>query len=72
MLSRGPACGDATAETSKAADSTELESCRKQFRGCAQAADAWSFNICRERYGGRTRSNGRWLADQRAGTGMND
>src|SRR4249920_2504958 len=39
-MSRGPACGDATAETRSAADSTDLCSCRKPFGGCGLAADA--------------------------------
>jgi len=39
-MSRGPACGDATAETRSAADSTDLGSCRKPFGGCGLAADA--------------------------------
>jgi len=38
-LSRGPACGDATVETRKAADSADLDTCHKLFGGCGQAAD---------------------------------
>jgi hypothetical protein len=34
-LSRGPACGDATAKTRNAADSTDPGSCRNPFGGCA-------------------------------------
>jgi len=33
--SRGPACGDATAKTRNAADSTDLSYCRNPLRGCA-------------------------------------
>ena len=47
-LSRGPNfIGGATAETSKAADGTDVETCRNRFGGCAQAADAMWVDTCR-------------------------
>jgi hypothetical protein len=57
-LSRGPAFGDATAETRKAADSTVLDSWRKPFGGCAREADAMpQISLCPFR-GLRVRTDG--------------
>jgi hypothetical protein len=37
-MSRGPVCGDATAETRNVADCTDLDYCHKPFGGCVQGS----------------------------------
>jgi hypothetical protein len=67
-LSRGPAFGDANAETREAADSPDLESCPMRFRGCMQAADVMrliSSDIFSEAAGVRTHE---FIAIQHAGS----